>query len=168
MKSLEVQPGDIYFIPLFLGDDYSLKSYSRYKFGQNEHNFCFCRIIKDEAGSGVLIEIYDYIGDLNSSVDIITSKPRLIEPVRVAGEGIVKKRWRKVGESINYDMELDSSYSQIRFVFGRGDDARCMCNGHEFSLEGLVNIETIESAKIWTAAQLENRIIKLVVDCHKF
>lgn len=158
MKSLNLEDGDIYFIPLFLGEDYSLKSYSRFKFGEEGQEFCFCRMVVSENGAGVLIEIFDYVGPIDSDLESIINSPRFIAPVYITGDGISKKKWRKVGSSENYNKEKDSGYNKIKFVLGRGDDRRIWCNGGEFPIYDIENAGSIEPHKIWTAAQLENRL----------
>ncbi|WP_164969896.1 hypothetical protein [Malaciobacter molluscorum] len=40
-KTLTVNKGDIYFIPLFLSHDMSTKSYFRYKFEEDSRIFVF-------------------------------------------------------------------------------------------------------------------------------
>ena len=55
-KKLVVNSGDVYFIPLFLYEESSTKSFSRYKFGGVQQEFCFFRVIDDHLGSGILIE----------------------------------------------------------------------------------------------------------------
>ncbi|WP_413663090.1 Imm26 family immunity protein [Microbulbifer sp. CNSA002] len=159
MKSLKLEDGDVYFIPLFLTEDYSLKSYSRFKFGEGDQEFCFCRIVASEGGAGILIEIFDFVGPAGSDIESIINRPRLIDPVYIVGDGISKKRWRKVGSSKSYNREKDSGYSKIKFVLGRGDDRRVWCDGKEFPFDKIKNAKSIESHKLWTAAQLENRLV---------
>jgi len=91
-KILTVNAGDIYFVPLFLSHDMSNKSYFRYKFGEEEQVFCFLRIVKDLIGSGILVEVFDYIGGADSSVESIVDSGRMFEPVLIIGDGIHKKR----------------------------------------------------------------------------
>ena len=86
-KTLTVNAGDIYFVPLFLSHDMSTKSYSRYKFGESGQKFCFLRIINDLMGTGILVEIFNYIGDLGASVESIMTSGRMFEPVLIVGDG---------------------------------------------------------------------------------
>ncbi|MEM9103557.1 MAG: Imm26 family immunity protein [Pseudomonadota bacterium] len=162
MSFIEVKGGEIYFIPLFLGDDYSLKNYAKYNFQKKDLEFCFCRIIASEDGAGILIEIFNHIGPINSTLENIIESERIIEPIYVAGDGIAKKRWRKIGESQGYDKEKNSDYSKIKFILGRGESKCVWCNGKEFPLENFDDHINIESHKIWTAAQIENRLIELI------
>jgi hypothetical protein len=161
MNNIDIIPGEVYFIPLFLGTDYSTKSYSRFKFGEGDQVFYFCRIIKDQAGAGILVEVFDYVGKIDSSVETITKHSRLIDPVHIVGDGIKKKRWRKVGKTFDYDAEKNSHYSSIKFTMGRGDDRRVWCNGNEFSASEFDNTGAIEHHILWSAAQLENRLITI-------
>ncbi|AXX91566.1 hypothetical protein CPU12_04985 [Malaciobacter molluscorum LMG 25693] len=159
-KTLTVNEGDIYFIPLFLSHDMSNKSYFRYKFEEDRQNFCFLRIIKDLKGSGILIEVFKYIGNLKSPIESIISSGRLFEPVLIIGDGIHKKRWRKIGETLNYNCELHSNFNQIKLIIGGLDNPRIWQN-HK-TKDPNEDISLIEEGIMWVACQLESRIVKLL------
>jgi hypothetical protein len=162
MKVSNIIEGDIYSIPLFLTSESVLKSFSRFKFGLPEQKFCFCRLISDEGGSGILIEVFDYVGAFNSRIEDILSTPRLFNPISIAGLGIKKKRWRKIGETDNYDKEKDSKYSEITLIIGPKDNMRVWRNQQEYPLTEFTDVDSIEPFDIWPELQVENRIVKLL------
>ncbi|OOF13494.1 hypothetical protein BZG79_08090, partial [Salinivibrio sp. MA427] len=160
-KKLIVHPGDVYFIPLFLHGESSAKSFSRYKFGGDDQDFCFLRVIDNHLGSGVLIEVFNYVGSIEADVGEIISSERLFEPIYIAGEGISKKRWRKVGETKDYDKETHSNYSSIQFLIGLPGEFRLWCNGIEYNVDTSIDkLENIEEHIILTSKQVEKRVLK--------
>lgn len=159
-KILTVNAGDIYFVPLFLSHDMSNKSYFRYKFGEEGQVFCFLRIVKDLMGSGILVEVFNYIGDANSSVESIIDSGRMFEPVLIIGDGIHKKRWRKINETENYDCEYHSNFSQIKLVIGGFDRPKIWQNNETRDPDE--DISLIERGKMWAACQLESRIVGML------
>lgn len=164
-KTLTVNGGDIYFVPLFLSHDMSTKSYFRYKFGEKGQKFCFLRIIKDLMGSGILVEVFNYIGDIESSVESITTSGRMFEPVLIVGDGIHKKRWRKIGETENYDCESHSNFSQIKLVIGGFEHPKIWQNNE--TREPDEDISLIEDGIMWVACQLESRIVEMLSEMGK-
>ncbi|EKO3629261.1 Imm26 family immunity protein [Vibrio metschnikovii] len=159
-KTLTVNAGDIYFVPLFLINDMSNKSYVRYKFGEEGQIFCFLRVIKDLMGSGVLVEVFNYIGGVESSVSSIINSGRMFEPVLIVGDGIYKKRWRKIGETENYDCECHSNFSQIKLIIG-GFERPKIWQNHE-TRDPDEDISLIEDGIMWAACQLESRIVGIL------
>lgn len=164
-RKLTVKPGDVYFVPLFLSHDISTKSYSRYKFGGEEQRFCFLRIIKDLMGSGLLVEVFNYVGDMESTVESITARERLFDPVLIVGDGIIKKRWRKIGETENYDCERHSRFSQIKLVIGGREQPKIWQNHETREPDG--DISSIEDGVMWVACQLESRIVEILSGTEK-
>ena len=70
-KAAEVNPGDIFMIPLFLpsnDNDYTL-DYSKYKFHLNDI-YAFGRLIEIQVGNVDLIEVFSYIGQIPEKPDI--------------------------------------------------------------------------------------------------
>lgn len=156
-RKIEVKIGEIYFVPLFLGHDFSMKSYSRYKFGEAEQKFCFARVIKDLEGMGTLIEVFDLVGNLETELVKIQNSSRLFDPVLVAGDGIQKKRWRKVGQTENYDPEAHSRFSEIQLLVGDMEYPDIWKN-HATRKPDREDLSSIERATIMTAWQLETKV----------
>ncbi len=90
-KLANVISGEIYAIPLFLSDTPDIKSFSREKFQEEDRQFVFCRVIEDLSGGRILIEVFDKIGNLSTSIQEIISSKKLFSPVAVSGLGIYKK-----------------------------------------------------------------------------
>ena len=63
-KLVNVNPGDIYAIPLFVSDQSDIKNFYREKLGSSSGDFGFCRIIEDRGGSGIIVEVFKCTGDL--------------------------------------------------------------------------------------------------------
>ncbi len=139
-KLLSLIEGDIYSIPLFLSTEPDNKSFSRYKFGKEGEKFVFCRIISDLKGSGELIEVFDYVDDFNVDLLKVVESKLIFPALAIIGDGIFKKRWRRVGgkESYEYDKVRDSDFNNINLFEGSWDD---------------------EPITIWSASHLEQRII---------
>ena len=157
-KKIDINSGDIFFIPLFLEGDPSTKSYARYNFDKFEQRFCFARIIKDLQGMGILIEVFNIEGGIDTPISKIESSDRLNNPVLVFGDGIQTKRWRKIGETKNYDLEKHSNFGQIQFRLG-GIGVRIWQNHHERqSTEE--EASSIDEAIVMTAWQLEVKAIE--------
>jgi len=161
-KKLVVNSGDVYFIPLFLYEESSTKSFSRYKFGGEEQEFCFFRIIDDHLGAGILIEIFNCVGGIETDMNEILSSQRLFKPIYISGLGISKKRWRKVGETKNYNKETDSNYSSIQFLIGMPGEFRLWCNDMESDIDSSQDIDDVEEHIIWTSMQVEKRVLKVL------
>ncbi|RXJ94662.1 hypothetical protein CRV00_06280 [Malaciobacter molluscorum] len=117
-------------------------------------------MIKDLKDSGILVEVFKYIGNLKSPIESIISSGRLFEPVLIIGDGIHKKRWRKIGETPNYNCELHSNFNQIKLIIGGLDNPKIWQN-HK-TKDPNEDISLIEKGIIWVACQLESRIVKLL------
>ncbi|MGU5677859.1 Imm26 family immunity protein [Aeromonas hydrophila] len=150
--------GDVYSIPLFLTDVSGLKSFSRYDFTKEGMTFCFARIIEDRGGSGLIIEVFNIQGGIETSVSEIVNSSRLFNPVAIAGEAIKKKRWRLVG-STDYEKERDSHYSGITFLIGPRDNRSIWKGGVEIPIDDDSNYHGFEEYIIWPAVQIERRIV---------
>ncbi|WP_394229975.1 Imm26 family immunity protein [Shewanella colwelliana] len=136
-KLLNLIEGDIYSIPLFLSTEPDNKSFSRYKFGKEGEKFVFCRVISDLKGSGELIEVFNCISNFDVDIFKVISSPLVFPALAITGDGIYKKRWRRVGgkEDYVYDKVRDSNFNNINLF------------------------ENNEPVKIWRASHLEQRII---------
>ena len=158
-KLVEVRPGEIYAIPLFLSDRPVSENFSREKMDGEGKEFCFCRIIEDQSGSGIIVEVFNIKGSLHTGLESILNSPRLFRPVAIAGLGIYKKRWRKIHTQENYDREKDSHYSNIQLVIGPRDAPRLWQNGVETPIT-LEQAKDFEPWVVWVTDQLERRIIQ--------
>lgn len=116
-KTTEVNPGDIFMIPLFLpsnDDDYTL-DYSKYKFHLNDI-YAFGRLIEIQAGNVDLIEVFSYTGQIPENPDIIIQSGRLFAPEHIGHPFSKKGRWRTIFSNPHYDMRRDSDYENISFL----------------------------------------------------
>jgi hypothetical protein len=141
-KLLSLVAGDIYSIPLFLSTEPDNKSFSRYKFGKEGEKFVFCRVISDLKGSGELIEVFNCVSDFDVDIFKVISSKLVFPALAITGDGIYKKRWRRVGgkEYYEYDKAKDSNFNNINLF------------------------ENNEPVKIWRASHLEQRIITLLTN----
>ena len=96
-------------------------------------------------------------------MDSIISSKRLFDPISSSGIGIYKKRWKKLYEQDDYDMEKDSKYSEIKLVLGTTDDLRLFQNGQETPISE-IEAKKYEYWKIWMPSQLEKRILGALFD----
>ncbi len=151
--------GEIFAIPLFLSDISDLVSFKKDEFNNKGKEFVFCRVIEDKMGGGFFIEVFDLVGNINEDLETIIHSKRLFRPVAFSGLGIYKKRWKKLYTQENYDKEKDSQYSQIQLVLGSSNDLRLWQNGKESQINE-ITAKKYEKWQIWSASQLERRIIE--------
>lgn len=140
MMMKKIKSGGIYAIPMFLpghGKDGDMKentvNYSKQSFKDRGQEFAFCRIIEDLGSSGILIEVFDIIGRLDTDPLKIVSSGRLFSPVLVFGLGIKKKRWKLISDKLNYDPERDSNFSEIKIVKGIPPSLLELWHNHELT-----------------------------------
>ncbi len=160
MKKNIVVPGEIFCIPLFMAkDDWKLKTKLTDK--DLDKDFAFGRVI--ETSSSVMVEIFNKISSANTDINEITTSGIMFSPIQVFWDGVVKKRWRIIGQTENYDKIKDSNYENLRMVFGIGEDFRLRdfstkkeipISRKEFELKGY------EFSTVWFPIDLENRILK--------
>ena len=121
MKKIIVYPGEIFCIPLFMPkDDWDLKM--KLSDEDLDKEFAFGRVI--ETSSSVLVEIFKKIGSAKTSIDEIVNSDILFSPLLIFWDGVVKKRWRIIGKTENYDKYKHSNYDNLKMIFGVGEDFR--------------------------------------------
>lgn len=125
MRTKIIKAGNIYAIPLFLpgagidGDmKENCKNYAKEKFQDIEYKFAYCRIIEDLGASGILVEVFNVVGNINRDFSEIVSSDRLFHPIMISGLGIRKRRWKLLYDDPDYDAEQNSSFSEIKLVKG--------------------------------------------------
>lgn len=161
MKKIVANPGDVFCIPLFMNkDDWKLKEKLDKK--DFDKDFAFGRVI--ETSSSVLVEIFCKIGPANTSLEEIFKSGVMFSPVEIFWDGVVKKRWKIIGKTDNYNKFRDSNYENLRMVFGIDNfRLRQFSTGIEVPItrEGLKNYEF---STVWFPIDLENRIIRHLED----
>ena len=160
MKKIIVYPGEIFCIPLFMPkDDWDL--IMKLSDEDLDKEFAFGRVI--ETSSSVLVEIFKKIGSAKTSIDEIVNSGILFSPLKIFWDGVVKKRWRIIGKTENYDKYKHSNYDNLKMIFGVGEDFRLRhfstkketpitreeFNGYQFSI-------------VWFPIDLEKRILKAI------
>lgn len=163
MKKIIVTPGVIFCIPLFMPkDDWKLKI----KLSEEDLNreYVFGRVI--ETSSSVLVEIFNKIGSAYTRIEDIIKSGVMFSPIQVFWDGVVKKRWKVIGQTENYNKITDSNYNNLKMVFGIGEEFRLK----DFGTQKETFIQRAEIVKyefsiVWFPIDLENRIIqKLAVN----
>lgn len=158
MKKIIVIPGEIFCIPLFMAkDDWKLKT--KLTDEDLDKQFAFGRVI--ETSSSVLVEIFNKISSANTDINEIIASGIMISPVQIFWDGIIKKRWRIIGQMENYDKFKDSNYENLKMAFGMDGDFRL----RNFSTkeEKTITREELkhyEFSTVWFPIDLENRILK--------
>ncbi|OXB03263.1 Imm26 family immunity protein [Flavobacterium pectinovorum] len=158
MKKIIVIPGEIFCIPLFMvKDDWKLKT----KLTDEDlgKQFAFGRVI--ETSSSVLVEIFNKISSANTDINEIIASGIMISPVQIFWDGIIKKRWRIIGQTENYDKFKDSNYENLKMAFGMDGDFRL----RDFSTKEeepitREELKDYEFSTVWFPIDLENRILK--------
>lgn len=158
---MDLQPGDIFAIPLFLQQVPTLTDFKRQKFQDRGKEFAFCRLISSLGGGGYLFEVFNFLGSLQTPQADILESSRLFPPIAASGLGIKKERWKRMYGTSNYDRERDSQYSEIGLVLGEAPNLRVWNNGTEspISDEAAANLERWV---VWLPPQLEQRIHSLL------
>lgn len=161
MNFLDKKEGNIFFIPLFLGTDIkdNRKNYWRYTF-TNDAQYAYARLIKVDASSGDLVEIFSYNGPVPDTPDVILNSPLLMKPLHVC-MGFAKKRWRFIFETPEYDRQMHSHYSEITFLLGTRDSRILWKGGVQTDLDPK-DIQEHEDAHdnwiVYPPTKLEKRI----------
>lgn len=158
-KKDQFEPGQLHAVPLFTSDIESNVRFLKRDLLIEGNKFCFIRIISNQGGSGLLIEVFDFVGGLDASVERIESAPRLFNPVAVSSLPITKHRWPLVGRTANYDRERHSSYSTIELVFSPSLQPQLWRGGAKYPIERR-DIARYEPWIVWRANHLEKRIIE--------
>lgn len=160
MKKILLNSGAIFCIPLFMPkDDWKLKIKLSDK--DLDKDFAFGRVI--ETSSSVLVEIFNKIGSAKTDINEIINSGIMFSPIQLFWDAIVKKRWRIIGKTENYDKSKDLNYNNLKMVFGIGEDFRL----REFSTKKETpisreefNLKGYEFSTVWFPIDLENRILK--------
>lgn len=160
MNKIIVKPGEVFGIPLFMPkDDWGLKS----KLTEEDLNkdFVFGRVI--ETSSSVLVEIFNKVGSAYTELNEIISSGIMYSPLLIFWDGIIKKRWRKIGRTENYNKYRHSNYANLRMVYGVPGEFRL----REFATakETPITREEMERngysySTVWFPIHLENKIIE--------
>lgn len=163
MKKIIVDSGEIFCIPLFMPkDDWRLKT--KLSDEDLEKDFAFGRVI--ETSSSVLVEIFLKIGSAKTDIDEIVNSGIMFSPLQIFWDGVVKKRWRIIGKTENYDKYKDSNYDNLEMVFGVDGDFRLrnFSKQKEISItRDEFNLKGYEFSTVWFPIDLENRILKTIV-----
>ncbi|MEL0650612.1 Imm26 family immunity protein [Algibacter sp. TI.3.09] len=151
--------GAVFCIPLFMPkDDWKLKV----KLTKDDlsKNFAFGRVI--ETSSSVLVEIFNYIGCANSDLKQVINSGIMYSPIQIFWDGIIKKRWKIIEQTENYDKYKDSNYNNLKMVFGGiGFRLRDFSTKKETPItREEVKLKEYEFSTVWFPIDLENRILK--------
>lgn len=122
-KIAEVNPGDIFMIPLFLPSYQGAKKeellgridYSKYKFRMDDI-YAFGRVIEIQAGRVDLIEVFSYTGQIPQNPEKIIHSGRMFAPEHIGHSVFEKGRWQIIFSNPHYDMWKDSDYENISFL----------------------------------------------------
>jgi len=155
---MKIKTGSLFCIPLFMmKDDWKLKT----KLSEEDLNkdFAFGRVI--ETSSSVLVEIFKKIGPAETGISEIINSGIMFSPVQIFWDGIVKKRWKIIGQTENYDKIKDSNFNNLRMIFGMDNDFRLkdLSTGKEINISR-DEIESHEFSTVWFPIDLENRILE--------
>jgi hypothetical protein len=160
-RSLDVQEGAVYAIPLFVSDKPPLTRFTKKDFVRRDARYCFMRVVSDERGGGLIIEVFRQVGGMDSSLDDIIASGRLFRPVAVTKLPIQKRRWQHVGTCQGYDKHRHSAYSEIELVLSPFDEPLLWRGGTKTPLDA-ANVSHYEPWTLWGAHQLERRIIEAI------
>lgn len=149
--------GSIFFIPLFLSSDFkdNVKSYARFQFS-NAEIYAFGRLIEIDQSGGDLVEIFNYIGNIPETKDVIINEERLINPIHIS-LAFSKKRWRFIFEDNDYDKNIDSGYQDISFLLGTPENPK-LWKGGIISGISEYNTNAFDEWIIYTPTKIESII----------
>ncbi|WP_273414162.1 Imm26 family immunity protein [Prevotella aurantiaca] len=158
MNKIIINAGEIFCIPLFMPkDDWNLKTKLLDK--DLDKNFAFGRVI--ETSSSILVEIFNKIGSANTNIHEIESSGIMFSPLQIFWDGVIRKRWRVIGKTENYDKYIHSKYQNLKMVFGIDGDFRL----RNFDTQEELHItreefKQYEFSTVWFPIDLENRILQ--------
>lgn len=155
---MKIEEGTIFCIPLFMSkDDWNLKT----KLSKDDlhKDFAFGRVI--ETSSSVLVEIFNKIGSAKTDLSEIINSGIMFSPVQIFWDAVIKKRWKIICQTENYDKIKCSNYSNLKMVFGMDNDFRLrdLNSGKEINISRN-EIENYEFSTVWFPIDLENRILE--------
>ncbi|MCM0665515.1 Imm26 family immunity protein [Flavobacterium tyrosinilyticum] len=157
---MKIKAGILFCIPLFMErNDWKLKV----KLSEDDldKHFAFGRVI--ETSSSVLVEIFKKTGSAKTDINEIINSGIMFSPVQIFWDGIVKKRWRIIGQTEDYEKIQDSNYNNLKMVYGMDEDFRL----RDLSTEKECNIsrediEKYEFSTVWFPIDLEKRILEKI------
>lgn len=117
-RAIEVNPGDIFMIPLFLPPPpwrWIDVDYRKYKFHMDDI-YAFGRLIEKQAGNVALVEVFSYSGQIPENPEIIIRSGRMFAPDHIGYSFFKTGRWRVLFHNPQYDMWKDSDYENISFL----------------------------------------------------
>lgn len=160
MKEIVITPGEIFCIPLFMPkDDWKLKIKLTDK--DLDKDFAFGRVI--ETSSSVTVEIFKKIGPANTEINQILESGTMFSPIKIFWDGILKKRWRLIGKTKDYDKFKDSNYSNLKMAFGVDGSFRLRDLSTQEELPiNREELEKYEFAVVWFPIDLETRILNRI------
>ena len=157
-KKIIINSGEIFCIPLFMDkEDWKLKA--KLTDADLDKQFAFGRVI--ETSSSVLVEIFNKIGSAKSDLTEIINSGIMFSPIQIFWDGIVKKRWRIIGRTENYNKYEHSNYDNLYMVFGTDGDFRLRHFSTEIEIPILrKDISNYQFSVVWFPIDLENRILE--------
>lgn len=164
MNNMDIKPGDIFCIPLFMPkEDWKLRT----KLKKEDYNkdFAFGRII--DTSSYFVVEIFNKIGPIPTDITSIISSGVMLSPLYIFADGIIKRRWNIIGCTPNYDKYTDSNYGELQMVFGASEQFRVrnLATKEEKPIDRKeMEQKRIPYSTVWFPIDLENRIIKILND----
>lgn len=162
-KKIIVHPGELFCIPLFMPKDDWKLTHKLLK-DDLDKDFAFGRVI--ETSSSVLVEIFNKIGSSNVPIEDIIDSGIMFSPIQIFWDGIVKKRWKVIGFTENYDKFIHSNYENLKMVFPDSDDnfrLRILATGVETKISRKeIEKNNLEGSAVWWPIDLENRIIEKI------
>lgn len=164
INSIDIKPGDIFCIPLFMPkEDWKLRT--KLKKEDSNRDFAFGRII--DTSSYIIVEIFYKIGPIPTDITSIISSGVMLSPLYIFADGIIKGRWNIIGSTPNYDKYADSNFGELQMVFGVPEQFRV--RNLSTKEERPITRKEMEQKKIpfsivWFPIDLENRIIKSLND----
>jgi hypothetical protein len=156
--TVRVEEGDLFAIPLFVYSKNSLHRFKTADFEGPNCRFVFMRVVASLRGGGILVEVLDIEGPLDTMPSRIIQACRLFRPVAVTGLAIHKKRWPHIGRQEGYDKERMSQFSSIELVEGT-EDLPVLWRGGRKEAITPQEASRLERWITWTGPSLEKRII---------
>lgn len=162
-KLVDVTAGEIYAIPLFVSEKSPRTRFYKRDFVGARRSFAFGRVISDEQGGGLIIEVFECVGSVETEIDEIVGAGRLFRPIATTSLAIYKKRWPLIGLQADYDRERDSGYSAIELLLSPFDNPVLWRGG----VKSDISIDEVGAYEPWTwhaAHKIELRIIQALRD----
>jgi|GEM_PF-1028398 len=116
IKRQTPKEGDIFVIDLIKRSSHAYKPDSE-SFINKEGKYGFGRILDINASTGVIVEIFNYVGEFNNNIDFIIAQDRMFNPINVTSLCFTSSRWKIIKSDKDFNKQ-SVGFNEIKLVMG--------------------------------------------------